>query len=85
MVEFKGGRSRIHLQSNLSPLKIVKANTTPASLSRAMIAMAKMHFSAFSNHNLIANHAYEGARFEGPCKVIHETLHKFIDLQNENI
>ena len=77
MVEFKGGRSRIHLQSNLSPLKIVKANTTPASLSRAMIAMAKTHFSAFSNRNLIANRASEeGAISKGSWIariVIHDT------------
>ena len=54
-----------------------------------MIAMAKTHFSAFSNRNLIANRASEeGAISKGSWIAriaIHETWHKFIDLQNEYI
>ena len=47
--------------------------------------MAKSKTRAFPNRNLIANHAWLGARFEGSWIAIHDTWHKFIDLQNDNI
>ena len=84
MVEFKVD-DRVSTLNRHFAFQIAKANAAPQSFFEAMIAMAKTHFRAFPNRNLIANHAWLGARFEGSWIAIHDTWHKFIDLQNDNI